>query len=711
MKQILQHLNNGKTELMDVPTPSISNQKILIESTQSLLSMGTEKMLVDFGRANIINKALQQPDKVKQVIQKIGTDGISTTLNAVNNKLNVPVPLGYCNVGTVAACGIEAKDFKVGDRVVSNGPHAEIVSVSKNLCAKIPDSVSDDEASFVVPGAIALNGVRLAEPTIGENFVVFGLGLIGLLAVQILKSQGCKVLGIDFDETKLKLAETYGAETYNPKDNESLVARTQFFSKNNGVDGVIICASTNDDELIHQAATISRKRGRIILIGTTGLKLSRQDFYEKELTFQVSCSYGPGRYDQNYEELGVDYPIAFVRWTEQRNFETVLQLFKDKALNIDNMISKKFKFDDAVKAYEVIQKKNDLLGLIFVYPSKNLNNKNKSPQTLQTKINDKSLPINTDKSINLSFIGAGQYSTSFLIPLFQKSGAILNSVSSESGLSAAYAMKKFKFSEASSNNKDTISNKNVDAVVISTRHDSHASLIIDSINYRKHVFVEKPLCINKSELQQIIECISSAKSKKSENIIMVGFNRRFSPHIKKIQSLLENISTPKSFVMNVNAGSLDSSHWLNDANRGGGRLIGEACHFIDLLRFLCGFSISHSSVISSSDFNDSQIITLKFSDGSIGVINYFVNGHKSLSKERLEIFVDNKVLILDNYKKLTGIGWKNFKNFKTWSQDKGQKNCISSFIEAIKSANSSPIPFDELVEVAETCIELSKQIS
>lgn len=706
MKQILQHLNDGKTELMEVPAPSISKKKILIQTNQSLLSLGTEKMLVDFGKANIFNKALQQPEKVKQVIQKIGVDGIAATISAVNNKLSAPIPLGYCNVGTILNLGEEIEGFKVGDRVVSNGPHADIVSVPKNLCAVIPDSVSDDQASFVVPGSIALNGIRLAKPTIGENFVIFGLGLIGLLAVQILMAHGCRVLGVDFDESKLKLAKKYGAEVINPKDNENLISKANDFSRNNGVDGVLICASTNDNELVHQAATISRKRGRIILIGTTGLQLSREDFYEKELSFQVSCSYGPGRYDVAYEDDGADYPIGFVRWTEQRNFNTVLQLMEDRIINVEEMISKKFKFEDAIDAYNAIQKSNDMLGLIFLYNSKNVY------QTSQV-IESNSAQIDTDpvlakQNIYVSFLGSGQYATSFLMPLFKKSNVILNSVSSENGLSAASAFKKYKFLKSYANNKDVISEDGVDAIIISTRHDSHASLVLDSIQANKHVFVEKPLCTDTNSLRKITDCVLSVKNNK---ILMVGFNRRFSPHILKINSLLSNISSPKSFVMNINAGSLDKSHWLNDRKKGGGRLIGEACHFIDLLRHLSGHPISQSSIISSSNYNDSLIINLKFSDGSIGVINYFVNGHKSLPKERLEIFVDNKTLFLENYQKLSGVGWKNFKKFKTWSQDKGQKNCISSFVNAMRRSESSPIPFDELVEVAQVSIDLSKQIS
>ena len=531
MKQILQHLNNGKTELMDVPDPSLSDQKILIESTQSLLSLGTEKMLVDFGSANLINKALQQPDKVKQVIEKFRADGVATTIKAVNNKLNAPIPLGYCNVGLVKKLGTGVSDFKEGDRVVSNGPHAELISVSKNLCAAIPDSVSDDEASFVIPGAIALNGIRLAKPMIGECFVIFGLGLIGLLAVQILRAHGCKVLGIDFDESKLNLAKQYGAQTYNPKSNESLGSKANIFSQNNGVDGVLICASSDDDSIIHQAASISRKRGRIILIGTSGLKLSRDDFYEKELTFQVSCSYGPGRYDETYEDDGVDYPIGFVRWTEKRNFEAVLQLFKDKKINIDDMVSKKFEFNKAIKAYDLIQKPNNFLGLIFLYQNK----KSRKDNEL-TKITKDTIPHSdyiNKQNIHVSFLGAGNYSTGFLMPIFKNSGAILNSVLSESGLSASAAQSKFKFLKAESDHQKVIAAEDVDAIVISTRHDSHADFVVDSLNNNKHIFVEKPLSINHAQLKDII---LSKKNNDAQTILMVGFNRRFSPHIQKIVS-------------------------------------------------------------------------------------------------------------------------------------------------------------------------------
>jgi predicted dehydrogenase/threonine dehydrogenase-like Zn-dependent dehydrogenase len=706
MKQILQNLKNGNTELMDVPPPKISKKKILIQTNQSLLSLGTEKMLVSFGKASLVNKAIQQPDKVKQALNKISTDGVVSTIATINNKLNVPIPLGYCNVGTIIDCGDGIQNFKKGDRVVSNGPHAEIVSVSNNLCAVIPESVTNDQASFVVPGAIALNGVRLANPTLGEYFVVFGLGLIGLLTIQILRAHGCKVLGIDFDESKLKLAKHYGAEIFNPNSDEDLVSRSLNFSHNSGIDGVLICASSNDDSLIHQSALISRKRGRIILIGTTGLKLLRDDFYEKELTFQVSCSYGPGRYDQSYEEHGIDYPIGFVRWTEQRNFLAILQLLKEGKINVDQMISRKFPFEDANDAYELIDKPNNFLGLIFEYSqSADISNTN----LIQRSLKDSHSSARESKdNLRVSFLGAGQYASSVLIPMFKKTQVVLNTISSQNGLSAAFALNKFSFLKAGTSNQDIINDEDTDAVVISTRHDSHADLVVDCIDAGKHIFVEKPLCINIADLDRIIQ---TKQSSDENRILMVGFNRRFSPHIQKVYSLLSEITSPKSFVMNVNAGSLDKEHWLNNLKQGGGRLIGETCHFVDLIRFLANSSIIASSVISSSNCNDSHSIHLKFLDGSIGVINYFVNGHQSIPKERLEIFVDNKVLFLDNYKTLSGVGWKSFKKFKTWKQEKGQKECVHSFVSSIQSSYNPPIPFEEIVEVMQVCINLSDQIN
>ena len=412
MKQILQNLGNGETILADVPCPRRGSGSVLIQTTRSLVSLGTEKMLIDFGKGSLIAKARSQPDKVKQVIQKVKTDGLWTTLDAVKAKLGTPIPLGYCNVGKVVESDVASSCTK-GDRVISNGSHAEMVAVPQNLTAKVPDSVTDEQAAFTVVSAIGLQGVRLIQPTLGERIVVSGLGLIGLLAVQMLRAQGCQVLGIDFDKKKLELARQFGAQTVDLAAGEDPVKVAEAWTNGDGVDGVLVTASTKSDELIHQAATMCRQRGRIVLVGVIGLNLQRADFYEKELSFQVSCSYGPGRYDANYEKMGLDYPIGFVRWTEQRNFEAVLSLMAEGKLIVDPLITHRFGFDDALAGYEAVEEKG-AMGIVLEYAEDDSADVDKQQRVL--KIGNTSIAEKTDEPA-VAFIGAGGFTTRMLLPL------------------------------------------------------------------------------------------------------------------------------------------------------------------------------------------------------------------------------------------------------------------------------------------------------
>lgn len=704
MKQVLQNLRTGKTEVADVPSPAPSKNKILIRTRRTLISAGTEKMLIDFSKAGFINKACQQPDKVRMVLDKIRSDGFQPTLEAVLNKLDQPLPLGYCNVGIVEEIGSGISGFFLGDRVVSNGKHAEIVSSPQNLCAKIPDNVSDDEASFTVLGAIALQGVRLAKPTLGETFVVTGLGLIGLLTVQLLKAHGCRVLGIDYDEDKLKLAKSFGAEVVNLSASEDPIKTAEFYSRGRGADGVIITASTKSDEPMHQAALMSRKRGRIILVGITGLNLSRDDFFKKELTFQVSASYGPGRYDPNYEEKGHDYPFAFVRWTEQRNFEAILDLMAEKVLDVNSLITHRFKINEADEAYKLFNSQDKSLGILLEYSYSDANLK--LNRTLNLKRESKNLNIN---KISYSFIGAGNYASSVLIPAFKKNNAHLRIISSSSGLTSFHSGRKFAFDIITSDSTLAIKDPLTKAIVITTQHDSHADFVIKSLSENKHVFVEKPLCLNLHELENIQKMYNKkTKSGVDKSILMVGFNRRFAPQIKKIKELLDLEKGPKSFIMVINAGAVSLEHWTQDIDAGGGRLVGEACHFIDLLRFLADCPIKKwTKSTMTSQTNDTLIITLSFDDGSIGSIHYFANGSKSFPKEKLDIFCNGKILSLDNYRKLYGYGWSNFKSMHLWKQDKGQLECVKAFMNSIQRNLESPISYSEILEIAKVTIEIN----
>ncbi|MBT2152924.1 bi-domain-containing oxidoreductase [Pseudoalteromonas tetraodonis] len=701
MKQILQNLANGETSLVDVPCPKAKNGNVLIETTKTLVSVGTERMLVDFGKAGWIDKARSQPDKVKMVLEKVKTDGLSATYDAVKSKLDQPLPLGYCNVGTV----LDGSDtgFEAGTRVVSNGNHAEVVRVPKNLVAAIPDGVDDEAASFTVLGAIAMQGIRLIKPTLGETVVVTGLGLIGLLAVQILKANGCRVLGIDFDSAKCELAKQFGAEVVDLSKGEDALVAAEAFSRGRGVDAVLITASSKSNDIMHQAATMCRKRGRIVLVGVVGLELSRADFYEKELTFQVSCSYGPGRYDEEYEDKGKDYPFAFVRWTEQRNFEAILDLMASGAVNVKPLVSHRFAIDDAKAAYEKLDDRASL-GIVLGYSKSNAADLTKATVALNEQAS-----FAASKG-NVAFIGGGNYASRVLIPAFKNAGANLTSIVTSGGISAVHHGKKNGFANASTD-MDQALDSNTDTVVIATQHNLHAPQAIAALEKGKHVFVEKPLALNHVEIDAI-----EAAQQAANTMVMVGYNRRFAPHVQKMKALLEKKAAPKTFIMTMNAGDIPADHWTQDPAVGGGRIIGEACHYIDLMRFLAGSKIKSFSAIKMGENDyvevteDKAIITITFEDGSVGSIHYFANGGKSFPKERVEVFCDDAVLQLDNFRKLTGFGWKGFSKMNLWSQDKGQAACSQAFMDAVKAGGVSPIPQDEIFEVARVSVDIAEQL-
>ena len=702
MKQILQSLKHGSTEVAEVPVPKVSNRSLLIKTSNTLVSAGTERMLVEFGKAGWIERARKQPDKVKMVLQKIQTDGLKPTIEKVFDHLDKPLPLGYCNVGRIAEIGSDVTGFSIGDRVVSNGKHAEVVDVPLNLCAKVPEKVSDEEASFTVLGAVALQGIRLIKPTLGESIVVTGLGLVGLMTVQLLRANGCRVLGLDYDKEKLELAKSFGAEIVDlNKENPLIIAKN--FSRERGVDAVIITAATTSDEPIHQAALMCRKRARIVLVGVAGLKLSRDDFYKKELTFQVSSSYGPGRYDPNYEEKGQDYPIGFVRWTEQRNFEAVLDMMVSDSLNVKKLISHRFDILEAEKAYEIVGGLEKSLGILITYPGIKIDKKSRNVSLLSKE--EKKIIINkTNKKTRVSFLGSGNYATSVLIPAFKYAKAELGTIASNTGVSGTYAGQKYGFFETTTESEKLFDHNNNDAIVIATKHNSHANFVLKALETKKNIFVEKPLCLNLEELNKIEAAHSSS------NILMIGFNRRFAPHIQKIKDLLKNINNPISMIMTVNAGNIPKDHWTQDLEIGGGRIIGEVCHFVDLLRFLAGKTITkHKIQFMDSVTKDTANIQLSFADGSIGNIHYYANGSKSFPKERLEVFAEGGVLQLDNYQKLKGFGWPGFKKMNLWTQDKGQKACVKAFIDSISNNKESPIPKEEIFEISRISINLAKQ--
>ena len=695
MKQIIQSFKTGITELVELPSPLVKPGQVLIQTSHSLVSLGTEKMLVEFGKASLIQKARQQPDKVKMVLDKIKTDGLIPTLETVFNKLEQPLPLGYCNVGRVIQVGTGVKDFKVGDRVASNGQHAEFVCIPQNLVAQIPDNVSDEEAVFTVIGAIGLEGIRLINPTIGETVVVIGLGLIGLLTAEILIANGCQVIGYDLDDAKVKIAKDKGVLAFNPLLGYDPVKFVKDKTKGSGADGVLITASAKTNDIISQAANMSRKRGRIVLVGVIGLDISRADFYEKELSFQVSCSYGPGRYDEDYEFKGIDYPLAYVRWTEKRNFETVLQLISSGKLAVKNLISEVIPIENFHKIYGDIGTSKSIASILKY---------NKDVKPINTIIVNKK-KIEPNKGL-IGIIGAGNFTKMTMLPALKGTNANIKHIVSSGGLTSTALAKKYNISQSTTDYDIVLNDKDVSLIMITTRHNLHADMVIKALNKGKHVFVEKPLALNLKELNAIQKAYSI-----SDGTLMVGFNRRFSPHVRKIKSLVGD--APMNIVATMNAGNIPPDVWIHDMFVGGGRIIGEACHYLDLIVFLSGSKIKsvcmNAMGVNPEDNTDNASILVKMENGSTGVINYFSNGAKSYVKERLEVFSQEKVLIMDNFIKTSGYGVKGFSKLKT-KLDKGHKAQFSQIVEKIKEGTVELIPYEELINVTKASFAAIKSL-
>ena len=684
MKQIIQDLKSGATILEDVPVPQVKSGAVLIKTTRTLVSLGTERMLVEFGKANFISKARQQPDKVKQVIDKIHTDGLQPTIKAVFNKLGQPMPLGYCNVGRVVEVGRGVTEFKVGDRVASNGPHAEYVCIPQNLVAKVPDEVSDEEAAFTVIGSIGLQGIRNLNPQLGETVAVIGLGLVGLVTAQLLKANGCNVIGIDFDQQKVDMAESKGIIAMNPGVGVDPVGFVQEQTNGIGADGVIITASAKTDEVIHQACEMSRKRGRIILVGVVGMNMRRDDFYKKELTFQVSCSYGAGRYDEEYEQKGHDYPLPYVRWTEKRNFQTILSTIANGGLDVKSLITEEVELENYQEIYGDMRKRGSIASIIKYPDSTEL--------ASVVKVSDKTFAAGKGK---IGIIGAGNYTSSTVVPCLNKAAAPIKYIASAGGLNAKVLAKKAGAELATSDYHEILKDKEVGMVIVTTRHNLHAKMVTEALQAGKSVFVEKPLCLNEEELNQICKAYKDA----GEGVTLtVGFNRRFSPFAQKLKAMVGD--GPKNIIATMNAGFIPPEMWVHDLEVGGGRIIGEACHFIDLCSYLAGSRVKavcmNAMGENPEENTDNATILLKYENGTNAVINYFANGSKAYQKERVEVFSQERVFILDNWRKLTGYGAKGFSK-KSGSMDKGQETEFGLLADRLKNGGESLIPFDSII--------------
>lgn len=698
---VLQDLSGGETRLVEAPAPRPGRSGIVIATQASVVSAGTERMLVDFGRASLVGKVRSQPHRVAEVVDKARTDGIATTVNAVRSKLAQPLPLGYSSAGVVVEVGADVRGVEMGSLVAAAGPHAELATVPVNLTAPVPEGVAPGDAAFATIGSIALQGLRLAAPTVGERFAVIGLGLVGLLAVQLLEAQGCQVVGVDPNPQRRQRAEAFGATVVDSAND--VVAAALDATEGRGVDGVLVCASTSSDEPMHQAAQMCRQRGRIVLVGVTGLALQRADFYEKELTFQVSAAYGPGRYDPAYEDGGQDYPFGLVRWTAGRNMEAVLGLIATGKLDVASLVTHEHAFDDAPAAYEALVSDPTALGIVLRYPEPDLA---PASSLLRTRVASGASSI-TSGAGRVGLLGAGNFTVQVLLPAIKAAGATLDTVVSSGGTSASLAAERFGARQSSSDPADVFDDPAIDTIVVATRHDSHGPYVERALRAGKHVFVEKPVVVSAEQLASLEACIDEVTSAGGPvPLLGVGFNRRFAPVTRRMSELLAGVSGPKAVTLTMNAGAIPADHWTQDPVAGGGRIVGEACHFVDLARFLVGSPIVGVDAITLDQPGprDTVTISLRFADGSIATVNYFANGSKKYPKERVEVFAAGRVLVNDNFRTLKAYGWPGVRTMRLRSQDKGHAAGVAAFIDAVRSGSPAPIPLDQVLEVSEATL-------
>lgn len=713
MKQLLQNIKNGNTIVEDVPVPTPREGMALVKVAASLVSAGTERMVVEFAEKGYLGKARSRPDLVKQTLDKAKREGVMPTVQAVLNRLDQPMALGYSSAGTIIALGKNMQGFKVGQRVACAGggyaTHAEYNIVPRNLLTHLPKNVDFESAAFTTLGAIAMHGFRLAEPQLGENVAVIGLGLLGLLTIQLASAAGCNVLGIDLDPKRIKLASALGLEAVTRPQAESVsqaftLRHAQGSAPNPGFDIVIICADTSSNDPIELAGVIARDRAKVVATGAVGLNIPRKIYYEKEITFINSRSYGPGRYDSNYEENGVDYPIGYIRWTEGRNFEAVVDLLASSKLQVASLITHRFPIEDGAQAYEVItgKKKEPFLGVLLTYSEKR--------EVKSKKVEFNVQKFEGSKVIKLGVLGAGLYANATLLPVIKNNKDFeLVGIASSGGLHAQHSGKKFGFQYATSSEDEIINDPNINTVAILTRHDSHADLVVKALKAGKHVFVEKPLAINSHQLS----VISKQLAKTDDCLLLTGFNRRFSPFAQQLKSSIVNRNEPLHAHYRINAGYLPLNHWTQDPNLGGGRIIGEACHFIDLISFLVGAPpvsvVAHALPDQGKYREDNISMTFTFPDGSIGVVDYLANGDKSHPKERLEVFCEGMIAVLDDYVSLTTIK-DGRKSMQSGAQDKGWKNEMAAFAKSIREGTEPPISYEQLLGVTKSTIAAVESI-
>ena len=706
MKQLLQNVKTGKSSVEDVPVPAPRQGQALVKVQASLVSAGTERMVVEFAEKSLVGKARSRPDLVKQVIDKARREGVINTAQAALNRLDQPMALGYSSAGTIVELGEGMQGFQIGQRVACAGGgyavHAEYNIVPRHLLTSLPEQVDFESGAFTTLGAIALHGFRLAEPQIGENVAVIGMGLLGILAAQIATAAGCNVLGIDVDSSRLSLASSLGLRAVRRED---AVDSSVAFTAHRGFDAILICADTPSNDPVELAGVIARDRARVVATGAVGLTFPRKVYYEKEISFINSRSYGPGRYDLNYEEQGNDYPLGYVRWTEGRNFEAVVDLMAKRQLQVKPLITHRFDISEATQAYEVItgKKEEPFLGVLLTYPDG------------EWKVESRAIhfPLSTASktaSVKLGVLGAGLFANSVLLPAIKKTGDIeLIGIASSGGLHAQHAGKKYGFQYATSDDDEVINDPNVNTVAILTRHDTHADLVIKALKAGKHVFVEKPLAITPEQLNNIQEQLLIT----NHCLLLTGFNRRFAPLAQNLQSLISPLHEPKYIHYRINAGSIPLNHWTHDPEIGGGRIIGEACHFVDFITFLVGappVSVTAHALPDNGKYRDDNVsMTFTFADGSIGIVDYLANGDKSFPKERVEVFCGGQICVLDDFVSLQMVK-DGKKKAERGAQNKGWVDEWKAFAKSIREGGEPPIPYEQLIGVTKSTFAVVESI-
>lgn len=737
MKAIVQNYKTGELLVQDAPLPALIASGLLVRNSYSLISTGTERSKIELARSNLLDKARQRPDQVRQVLNNLRQEGLIPTYHKVMTRLNSLITLGYCSAGMVIEVGEGAQEFQIGDRVACAGEgyacHAEVVYVPRNLCVKVPDAVSFDHAAFAPLGAVALQGVRQARAAVGENVAVIGLGLVGLLTVQLLKAAGCRVLGMDLNPDRCRLAQQLGADATADSGRRTADLAVEM-TVGHGVDAVIITAATKSSAPIELAGRLCREKGRIVVVGAVPVNVPRKEFYEKELDVCISRAFGPGTYDKRFVEQGVDYPYGYVRWTAQRNMEAFLNLVAEGKIALDPLITHRFPIDEAPKAYDLLHNpQGRVLGILFEYDT----SADCRPPTAVVWLTDTdNVQRSACERVTVGFIGAGNFAQAYLLPNFRRlDGVTLRGVATATSVSATNASRKFGFGYCTCNYHEILNDPEINCVVIATRHNLHAPLTAEALHRGKHVFVEKPLALNVKQLQQVIEAYREAmvlvgpegetgregdkeihSLTPSPPLLGVGFNRRFSPFIQELKKFLVHRTGPLVMTYRVNAGYVPPDHWVHDPVEGGGRILGEVCHFVDLLQHLAGARACRVFAQTTHTHNgyipdqDNVQVTISFTNGSTGIITYTAAGDLSFPRERLEVFADGSVAVVDNFREAVFTRRGRRKGMRRWSQEMGHRYEVEAFVEAVRQGEPAPIPFDEIVLTTLTTLQILESL-